>query len=200
MEIEWTGEDSLEHRLEALNTDDAGRRKSLEDEIMAWLPSGAVAKLQNSEGWEESEKPLIARFAVEIPSFAALTGKRMLAPAYFFSPFQQDMFTPQFRQYPIVLPFPFTEQDEFTVKLPEGYAVEVAPFRRKAGLSFAGYEIASSQQDNQLTVKRTLRVDRMRFEPDEYLQFKEFFAIVQAGDGEQAVLQSAASSPAQKEQ
>ncbi|HJX85662.1 MAG TPA: hypothetical protein VJ723_15085, partial [Candidatus Angelobacter sp.] len=198
--VEWMGEDSLERRIEALKTDEAGRRKSLEDELMAWLPNGATAKLQSAEGWEEAEKRLVARFAVEVPSFAAVTGKRILAPAYFFSPFQKSMFLPEFRQYPIVFSYPFAEQDEFMIKLPDGYSVEAAPYHRKAGLAYGGYEIGSSMQDNQLTVQRTLRLDRMRFQSDEYLELKGFFAIVQAGDGEQAVLQSAATSGAKKEQ
>jgi uncharacterized protein DUF3857/transglutaminase superfamily protein len=198
--MEWAGEESLERRIEALDTDEAGRRKSLEDELVAWLPHGGTAKLQSSEGWQETEKPLIARFTVEVPGFAAVTGKRILSPAYFFSPFQQGAFTPLSRRYPIVLPYPFVEQDEFILTLPEGYSVEVAPYRRKAGLSYAGYEIASSQQGNELTVKRVLHLDRMRFETGEYQQLKDFFAIVQAGDGEHAVLQSAAASAAQKEQ
>jgi hypothetical protein len=198
--VEWMGEDSLERRLETLSTDEAGRRKSLEDEFLASLPNGATAKLQSSEGWEESEKPLIARFTVDVPSFAAITGKRILAPAYFFSPLQKNMFAPELRHYPIVFSYPFAEQDEFIMKLPDGYSVEVSPYRRKAGVAYGGYEIASSMQDKQLTVQRTLRLDRMRFQSYEYLELKGFFAIVQAGDGEQAVLQSAASSPAQKEQ
>lgn len=198
--VEWMGEDSLERRLEALNTDEAGRRKSLEDEFMASLPNGTTAKLQSSDGWQESEKPLIARFAVEVPSFAAVTGKRILAPAYLFSPVQKSMFAPEFRHYPIVFSYPFVEEDEFIIKLPEGYSMEVTPYHRKAGLGYGSYEIGSSLQDNQLTVQRTLRLDRMRFQSDEYLELKGFFGIVQAGDGEQAVLQSTAASSAQKEQ
>lgn len=36
--LEIGGEEALEHRLDALNTDEAGRRKQLEDEVQSWLP------------------------------------------------------------------------------------------------------------------------------------------------------------------
>ena len=115
------------------------------------FPRAAVVKLQDSSGWDSIDDPLVARFKIEIPGFASVTGKRMLLPAFFFSTLQKNMFTSQFRRYPITFPFPFTEEDELTVELPEGYAVEEPPYRRKIGLSYAGYEISSQLKDRELT-------------------------------------------------
>jgi hypothetical protein len=83
--VEFQGEDALEHRLDALNQDDAGRRHGLEDEVKGWLPQGGVVTLQEAKGWESIDGPLTARFKIEIPSFASAAGKRMLLPGYFFS-------------------------------------------------------------------------------------------------------------------
>ena len=142
--VEFKGEDALEHRLEALNQDEAGRRKSLEDEVKGWFPQTAVVKLQEARGWDSIDDPLVARFKLEVPGFASVTGKRVLLPAFFFSTLQKNMFTSQFRRYPITFAFPFTEDDELAVELPAGYAVEEPPYRRKIDLAYAGFEISST--------------------------------------------------------
>jgi hypothetical protein len=186
--VDFNGEDALAHRLAALYTDEAGRRTSLEDEVKDWLPKDAVVKLQDSQGWESTEAPLVARFKVEIPAFASAAGKRMVMPAFFFPTLQKNMFTSQSRKYPIAFPYPFTEDDEISVTLPEGYVVEEPPYRRKAGLSYAGYEITTTIQDRLLLTKRKMRLEGLQFPPDKYEELKNFFSVVQKGDGGQAVL------------
>ena len=195
LRLELTGQESLQHRLEALDTDEAGRTKSLEDEVQSWLPAGSVAKVKNSEGWDGSEAPLTANFTLQVPNFASVTGKRMLAPAFLFATTQKNMFRSLVRTYPVVFSYPFAEQDQCMLTLPEGYSVEVAPYRRQSGLSYAGYETTSSIVGSQLTVERALHVDRPSVPVEDYLQLKEFFDIVLKGDEGQAVLSTAAGAP-----
>ena len=141
----------------------------------------------------------MARFKVEIPAFAAAAGKRMVLPAFFFPTLQKNMFTSQMRKYPIVFPYPFTEDDEISLKLPEGYVVEEPPYRRKAGLSYAGYEINTVLQDRLLVTKRKMRLDGLQFPPDKYEELKNFFSVVQKGDGGQAVLRQQGEEKAQSQ-
>ncbi len=190
LKVELTGQEALQHRLDALSTDEAGRRKAFEDEVGSWLPAGSIVKMQSSDGWDATEQPLIAHFNVEVPNFASIAGKRMLAPSFLFATLQKDMFRSMVRTYPVVFSYPFSEQDELTLTLPEGYSLEVAPYRRKTGLSYAGYETESSFTKNELTVKRVLHVDRPKVAIEDYLQLKEFFDVVLKGDEGQAVLSS----------
>lgn len=196
--LELQGEDALHHRLDALKTDEAGRRKDFENEVQVWLPNGASVTLKDSQGWDATEEPLIAHFTVNIPSFAAAGGKRLIAPAFVFPAFRKGLFSNDSRAYPIVFPYPFLENDEIDLKTPEGYALEVPPYRRKAGLSYAGYEISSSQDGSQVTIRRSLRFEGTTFPPEKYLELKNFFTVVQAGDAGQAVFKPAESADAQK--
>jgi hypothetical protein len=66
--------------------------------------------------------------------------------------------------------------------------VEVAPYHRKAGLSYAGYEVTSTVDNGELTTLRSLRVDGDQFPPEKYAELKEFFNIVQGGDAGECVL------------
>ncbi|MBZ5530681.1 MAG: DUF3857 and transglutaminase domain-containing protein [Acidobacteriia bacterium] len=198
--IELSGEDALEHRLEALDTDEAGRRKSWEDELNAGLPNGATVKMADSQGWDATESPLTARFTVEIPSYASVAGKRLVVPAVLFSTLQKNMFTHTMRQYPIVFPYPFSESDEVAIQLPDGYTVEAPPYRRRAGLAYAGYEFSSEVQGQQLSLTRKLRLEGLSFPPEKYPELKGFFGVVQGGDESQAVLRpQEAASPEKSE-
>lgn len=196
--LELKGQDALEHRLAALKTDEAGRRKDFEDEILAALPEGAMVKLKDSQGWDSADDPLIVRFDLNIPNYASTTGKRLIAPALLFPTFQKDMFIHDSRTYPIVFPYPFTEIDEVDIRLPDGFTLEAPPYRRKAGLSYAGYEVASSFSDNHLVTRRSLRLDGISFPPEQYFELKNFFNTVQAGDGGHAIFTSAAAVSAEQ--
>lgn len=198
--IELNGEEALDRRLNALKTDEAGRRKDFEDEVKTWLPEAAIVKMKDAQGWEDTEKPLIVRFDVEVPNFASNAGKRLIAPAFLFPTFKKDMFVHEGRVYPIVFPYPFTENDEVDIQLPAGYSLEAPPYRRKAGLSYAGYEVSSTLQDNLLITKRSLHVDGTTFPPEKYDELKNFFGIVQAGDGGQAVLKPTEAASAEKKE
>ncbi|MBZ5522180.1 MAG: DUF3857 domain-containing protein [Acidobacteriia bacterium] len=189
--VELNGQDALDARLEARAADDADRRQIFEDLVKSWLQEGAVVKLQESQGWDSTGGPLNGRFTIEIPVFASVTARRLVVPALLFRALKTGMFQNELRRYPIFFSYPFTETDEVTIKLPEGYTLEAPPYRRKSGLSYAGYEISSTLKENQLVTTRSLRLDDASFPPEKYYELKGFFSVVMAGDGGQAVLQAA---------
>lgn len=195
--VTFNGEDALQHRLDAIDQDEAGRRKSLEDEVRTWLPQESVVKLQDAQGWESIDQPLVARFNITIHDFASVAGKRLLLPSYFFPTLQRNMFTSQYRRYPIAFSYPFIEEDELTIKLPAGFEVEESPFRRKAGLSYAGYEISSVVSGQQVVTQRKLRFEQLQLPPEKYEELKNFFSIVQKGDEGHAVLRVKAEEKTQ---
>lgn len=196
LSVDFNGEEALAHRLDALDQDEAGRRKSLEDEVKGWLPQEAVVKLQEARGWDITGAPLSARFKIEIPGFASTAGKRMVSPSFFLSTLQKNMFTSQIRRYPVSFPYPFAEEDELTMKLPEGYGVEAPPYRRKAGLAYAGYEISSVVEDRQLITRRKLRFEGSLVPLEKYEELRNFFSVVQKGDEGYVVLQPEQSEKA----
>jgi len=189
IKIEMVGQEALEERLDGLETDDAGRRKRLEEEIQSRLPRGATVKLDEAGGWTAPEQPLTARFTVSVPNFGSTAGKRLIIPSLLLESLQKGTFTQEARRYPISFSYPFIESDEIELKFPAEYAVEVLPYHRKAGLPYADYEISSSLQENGFRTRRSLRFEGVNFPPEAYSLLKGFFNIVQAGDTGRAVLQ-----------
>lgn len=192
--LELSGQEALSRRLEALATDEAGRRKLLEDEVITWFPSGSQIKMLDAKGWESTDDSLIARFHVDAPLYASVAGKRLIAPAYFMpSPFK-NLFSQTSRSYPMAFSFPFAEHDEITLQFPEGYVLEDPLNPRKAGLSYAGYEISGSIQGNKLVISRNFHLDEISFPPEKYPVLQNFFNVVQRGDAAQVVLQAGSAN------
>ncbi|HEY6307604.1 MAG TPA: DUF3857 domain-containing protein [Candidatus Angelobacter sp.] len=187
--VQFNGSEALERRLEALDTDEAGKRKSLEDEVKEWLPHGADTKLKSAQGWEVSDDPLQARFTIAVPSYGTLAGKRLLVAGYLFQTKQRDAFKQQERKFPVYFPFAFEEDDTVNIKVPAGFTLESVPPPQNANIGFAGYQSASQFEGSQLLTQRVLKVNGIFFRPEQYAEVRGFFNTVRAGDEQQAVLQ-----------
>lgn len=186
--VQYTGEDALETRLDALNTDEAGKKKDLEDELSSLLPRGAIVSMVSAGDWQASEAPLTAVFNVDIPGFASAAGKRLLAPSYLFETKQLDAFKHATRKYPIYFPYAFAEMDDLNIELPSGYVMESVPDTQDASLPYARYRSISRVQGTTLNTQRALLFNGIFFPLEKYSEVKTFFNKVQAGDEQQLVL------------
>ncbi len=194
--VQFTGVEALEHRLDALDTDVAGRNKSLEDELASWLPAKATIKVTDSSGWDKSDVDLTVLFHVEISGYASVVGKRLLMPSSLFQIKQKDAFNHADRKYPVYFPYAFSELDTLSLKLPAGYSAESAPPRQQAKLPYAQYEIATRGSGSALVTERVLMVNGIFFESSVYNDVKDFFKKVQTGDEQQVVLRGTATAKA----
>ena len=195
LDVEIRGNDALERRLSALQEDDAGRRKALEEEAKEWLPEGAIATVDSIQGWEATEEPLEIRYKIEVPSFASSAGKRLLIPAALFRTTKQKAaFQHKDRKYPVYFPFAYNEMDNVILQVPDGYTAESIPVAQDVKLPSARFATARSFANNQFVSKRALVVNGIIFRLSEYPELKGFFDKVQGADEEQLVLQNAAVS------
>lgn len=192
--LQFTGEDALDHRLDALDTDDAGRKKDLEDELSSLLNSGAKVKLVSASDWTAAEAPLTAVFDVEIPGFASVAGKRLLVPSYLFETKQLDAFKHAERKYPVYFSYAYAELDNLTFELPPEYTIESTPQTQDVSLPYARYRNVSQLQGHTLNTQRALLFNGIFFPVDKYRDVKDFFNKVQAGDELQVVLKGASVS------
>jgi hypothetical protein len=186
--IGWAGEAALTHRLSGLKTDDAGRKKELEDELKALLPVGSLVKLDTATGWEDAEKQLSATFSVEIPSYASSAGKRMLVPTNLFQSRSRQPFTLGERKQPVYFNFPYYLMDETTITFPVTYQMENLPEVRTVKTDFSLYSLKHSAQGNTVTISRTFAIAEIAFHQNEYAGLRKFFGDVNAGDTQPLVL------------
>jgi hypothetical protein len=196
--LEFKGAEALEHRLDALDRDEAGRKKDLEDEVKEWLPAGAIVKMSAAQGWEDPDVPLLARFSLEVPNYATSAGKRLLVPAFLFQLKQRQAFAHSQRKYPVYFPYPFTDNDVVIMKVPTGFTLENVPQPEDAKLGYARYQNTSKFDGLQLVTQRQLAFNAIFVPVEKYAELKTFFGKVQSGDEQQAILHAGGSTSAQK--
>jgi hypothetical protein len=185
--VEFRGSDALEHRLAAIESDEAGKKKDLEDELVQGLPAGALVKMTEAKGWDSTEEPLLARFSIEVPSYASTAGKLLVIPSCLFQVKKIQAFKHAQRKYPVYFPYAFLEMDHVSLKIPAGFAVETLPQQQEASLKYAKYQSVTKYNNSELVTERRLAFNGVYFELEKFPELKTFFGKVQSGDEQQAV-------------
>jgi hypothetical protein len=196
--VSFEGMQALEQRLNAVDADEEGKRKQLEDEAKSWLPPEATVKLLDAKGWEDTDQPLVVHFSIDIENYASAVGKRLLFPSYVFLTKRKEAFTHADRKYPIYFSYAFGEMDVVNIRFPSGYTPEGSPNNQDAKLPYAVYQSSSKFESGQLSTQRNLVYAGIYVNVNQYPSLKEFFSKVQAADEQQAVLQAGGAVSAQK--
>jgi hypothetical protein len=92
------------------------------------------------------------------------------------------------RHVPINLSETMQEQDDYTIELPPGYAVDEIPNPVKLDLGFASYESSSVVKDNILRYTRTYTVREVTLSADRYADVQKLAGVIAADEHSSAVL------------
>jgi hypothetical protein len=196
LKVTFTGLAALAWRIEERNEDDASRRKGLEDEVRAFIPSGSEAQLANSSDWQNGNGALVAEFALKVPGWASSAGRRALFPAGLFSASEKHLFEHAERVWPVYFRYPFQEVDDFTVELPQGWKIESVPKVVDQDAKAVQYSLKVEDSGGVLHIRRVLRSDVVIVDKDHYPVLRNFYQLVQTQDELQAVLQPAGMAAA----
>lgn len=180
--VTFTGMDALAWRLLYRNDDDVERRKNMQDELKSWLPiPGSTAEIVSIDNWESSE-PLVVKARIVVPSYAATLGKRLLLPAYALHTTKAHAFQQAHRTQAIYFHTPWTEDDEITIKLPDGIQIESLPNKRDFKNGPAAYFSEMTRDGNVLKLHRHFMMNGVYFEAKFYQSLQQVFNTVSAGD------------------
>jgi hypothetical protein len=92
------------------------------------------------------------------------------------------------RHVPINLGETMQEQDDYSITLPAGYAVDEIPDPVKLDLGFASYESSSNVKDNVLHYTRTYTVREVTLPADRYTDVQKLSGVIAADEQSRAVL------------
>lgn len=190
VEFIFFGLQAVRRRSEAMDKDEAQRQKDMEDELKDRLPSNATVKVENVTGLVGTDPTLKVAYSMEIPGYAAATGRRLLLPTSVFHLSGRHPFSHAQRKYPIYFGYPSLDVDDITIELPAGFRIESLPQGRKIGNNVLRYEVIRENLGAKLHVRRNLTLDAYYFPTEYYPSLRRFYDEVRAGDEEQAVLRS----------
>jgi len=193
VQIDFTGQRGALLRVENRKEDEVGRKKTLEDEIHGWLPTGSTFEITKIENWDNVDLPVHVEGAVKVPGLATPAGKRMLVPVTIFQSHDARAFQPEKRTNSVYFHFLFEESDDIEIKAPEGYEVESVPHTIPATQAVITYEFTAHQRGNMVEVKRHLVDQAIALDVKYYPALRIFFNAVKSNDETQVVFQQSGS-------
>jgi hypothetical protein len=186
--VTFTGQEALVRRLSMYTSDDAARRKSIEDEVKKWFPDGAVLKLTQLTGHDTFEPAMTAAFEVSLPNAVSSAGSRTVVPLSIFSTQVKNPFAPATRTHMIYFPYANLEDDEVRLTLPEGATLATVPPPALIDATAFKYTSKVTHQGNVVTFTRTSAVNGMLFDPVHYAGLRKYFTALTTADQQSVVL------------
>jgi len=194
--ITYSGQEALRRRVEMRNDDDAAAKKSIEKKLKESFADGTTVSLVDVKNLRDAEQPLVISATVELPSAASLVGSRAMVPLAIFAATQKNPFPSEKRKSAIYFHYAYRVDDEVTLKVPAGYAVESLPATADVNMGALHYTATVGKTAEDIRLFRTLTVDVELIGRDKYPVVRDFFSKAEAADQAQVVLRKAAATTA----
>ena len=194
--VTFSGLEALSRRVEERLSDDAERKKFMEDELKGSIPVGCEVDLTNKPDWKSASQPLVAEFTVKIPGWVSGAGRRALLPVGLFSAPEKHLFDHTDRVQPIYFQFPYKHSDDVTISMPLGWQIINLPAPEKQDQRIIGYTMQAENNKGTLHLSRALNVDILLIDAKYYGALRSFYQRVRTVDEQQVMLQPAGTSAA----
>jgi hypothetical protein len=135
----------------------------------------STAKVQNIklEAVDQRNTDLITRYDVSSDRYAQVTGPLMLVRPRVLGHLSLVLEKKE-RKYPIELTSTSRDDDEYTIEIPAGYAIDDMPEPIKAESSFGTYESHIQKDGSKIIYKRTFISRALEIPTDKIAEFRAF--------------------------
>jgi len=123
--IEYTGHRGFDKKEYDDDDSPAQREETLRNSIKARMSTAQLSDIK-IENVTDPVKPYTYIFHVRVPGYAQRTGKRIFLQPAFFEHGLSPIFSTSERTQPIYFHYPWLENDDVTIELPAGYALDNA--------------------------------------------------------------------------
>ena len=185
----FTGLKAMELRVNERNDDDTDKKKTLEDEVKAYVPVAVELELTNKPDWTDSEAPLVAEFKFKVPGWVSGAGHKAMLPMGLFSADEKDVFAHTERVHPIYFDYPMEKDDDITIILPTGWQVSSVPKDNVMDGHIVGYSLRAENNKSSVHITRKLSSDILLLDQKYYQALRNFYEMVRTADEEQILLQ-----------
>jgi hypothetical protein len=180
--------DVSEHRRDLYLTGDAKEQTQFLDRVLGQdFTNFTVSdfKVQNAEALN---KDFTTSYSISADRFGKSMGPLLMVRPRVLGSENLYIDHKKRNNVPVNLDQTMLEQDDYSIHLPPGYAVDEIPDPIKLDLGFASYESASSVKDNILHYTRTFTVREVTLPADKYPDVQKLAGIIAADEQRSAVL------------
>ncbi len=197
--IEYTGHLAFDRK--EYNDDDspAQREETLRNGVKERMSTAEVSNIK-IENVTDPVKPFVYSYSIRVPGYAQRTGKRIFLQPGFFEHGRSPIFSGSERKHPVYFHYPWLEEDEVSIELPAGYALDNAdaPAPIKAG-EIAEYkpQLAASTDGKLLVYKRRFLFGgggNILFPVTSYPAVKNLFDAINKADNHTVTLKQSAAT------
>jgi hypothetical protein len=187
--VRFEGVEAIERRLSALDEDENGRRKAVEDELRELLPPTAELESTSVTGWDGTEQPLEVRSNVTISSYAAVSQHRIAFPTTVFHSNRSRPISTIGRVQSVNYDYAYFNHDLVNITLPPKYVVEALPKDSRFEDGAVRYQVARSVKDGKVQMDRRFELNRYYFGVNDYRKLWGPLVKARIRDAENLVLQ-----------
>jgi len=201
----YTGHWSESEKERNYGDSDAEMEKTLKDVIHRRISGSAEVESFTVENANDRDKPFTYTFKIKVPGYAVRTGKRLFLQPNVFEHGAQPLFTASTRKYDVYIDYPYSYQDDLTIELPDGFALEDADAPRaikdQQGIGSHTTHLATANNGKTLIYKRNFSFGNngyIRFPASSYPALKALFEDFNKADVHQLTLRqgvTATNSP-----
>ena len=123
--VEYFGHLGVERKEWDDEESPAQREETLRESIKARMSTAELADI-TIENVTDPLKPYTYKYKIKVPGYAQRTGKRLFLQPAFFQYGVRPLFTTSTRKHDVYFNYPWSEEDEVTVDLPEGFSLDSA--------------------------------------------------------------------------
>ena len=184
LEIELRGQRAVDERAEIEGLDDEARRERLRKALSTTL-AGVEVSEYTIQSPVPAADPVTFRAKLAVPSLATKAGSRLLvAPSVLRRGRSPDPPVSE-RTNPVFLGYAWTEEDEVTIQLPAGWALEETPGPVRVPSGDFGSLVAvveSAADGSGFVLRRTARTRSGFFPVERYGSFRAFRETIREAD------------------
>jgi hypothetical protein len=200
--IEYTGHSGAEMKTYYDDKSDTEREKDMTDDLKARLGTAEFTSV-HIENVTDRIKPFTFAYHIKVPGYAQRTGKRLFLQPGFFSRGVGPLFSTNERKNDIYFHYPWSEQDEITIELPAGFALDnadaPAPITPELTQRICGQSITMgvSKDNRTLVYRRNFFFGgggNILFPASSYPALKQLFDLIQKAKEHTITLKQVATS------